>query len=193
MYSFTWTSWRFVQVSVGTSDRSGREGNTRFLQLQTWEVLSKAERGFTVKVSVTNKVTQRKQELSESSVFHKIVFSFFTFIAVTSREPCCAGFSSEGGRELQYFPFSAAVASKSPLRAQSSALIAVPHSWRRVDNGVPFRSYKWSPSGSQRQTCPMSDSGKLNSAAPIISCNFAPYKVTATLLKQASASQKSLQ
>lgn len=64
------------------------------------------------------------------------------------------------------------------------------HSWRQVDNALPFRSYNWSPSGSQRHTCPVSDSGKLNSAASIINCSFAPYKVTATLLKQASASQK---
>lgn len=117
-----------VSLSVCTSDCSGGESNTRFLHLQTREALSKAERVFTVKVSVTNKVTQQKQELSKSSVFRKIIFSFFTFIHVTSREPCCAGFSSEGGRELQYFTFSAAVASKSPLRTQSSALIAVPHS-----------------------------------------------------------------
>lgn len=65
-----------VSLSVCTSDCSGREGNTRFLHLQTREVLLKAERGFTVKVSVTNKVTQQKQDLSKGSIFHKIIFSF---------------------------------------------------------------------------------------------------------------------
>lgn len=117
-----------VSFSVCTSDCSGREDNTRFLHLQTRELLSKEEWGFTVKVSVTNEVTQQKQEPSKSSIFHKIIFSFFTFIHVTSREPRCAGFSSEGGRELQHFTFSAAVASKSPLRTRRSALIPVLHS-----------------------------------------------------------------
>lgn len=88
----------------------------------------KAGCSFTIKASVTNKVTRQKQELPESSIFHKIVFSFSTFIHVTSRQPCCAGFSSEAGRELQDFTFSATAASKSPLRTQSPALIPLPHS-----------------------------------------------------------------
>lgn len=92
------------------------------------QVLSKAGCSFTIKASVTNKVTRQKQELPESSIFHKIVFSFSTFIHVTSRQPCCAGFSSEAGRELQDFTFSATAASKSPLRTQSPALIPLPHS-----------------------------------------------------------------
>ncbi|PKU49276.1 hypothetical protein llap_461 [Limosa lapponica baueri] len=56
--------------------------------------------GFTIKASVTNKVTQQEQKFPKSSIFHKIVSSFFTFIHLTSREPYGAGFSSEGAREL---------------------------------------------------------------------------------------------
>lgn len=157
---------------------SGTEGGTRFLHLQTSKVLPKAGCSSTIKSSVTNDVTQQKQELLKSSIFHKIIFCFSTFILITSREPCCAGFSSEGGRELQYFTFSATAALKSPLQTQSSALMPLLHSWRQVDNLMPSRSHKQSPSGSQRQTYPMSNSGKLNSEGSIINyyfCSLLPY------------------
>lgn len=134
----------------------------------------KVEWSFPIKASVTNKVTQQKQELTKSCIFHKTVLSFSASTQVTSREPCCADFSSERGRELQYFAFSATAASKSLLRTQRSALIALPHSWGWVEHGLPSRSYERSPSRSQRQICHMSDSGKLSSAVSIINFHFAP-------------------
>lgn len=98
-----------VPISACTSyysrtEVSGREGGTRLLHLQSRKASSKAERSFTIKTSVTNKVTQQKQELPKGSIFHKIMFHFSTFIYVTSREPCCAGFSSEGEREASPSP-----------------------------------------------------------------------------------------
>lgn len=107
-------------------DWRGTGGSTRFLHLHSKKAPSKAERSFTIKTSVTNKVTQQKQELPTGSIFRKIMFHFSEFIYVTSGELCCAVFSSEGERELLYFALSAAPASKKPLRKRSSALMPSP-------------------------------------------------------------------